>query len=508
MNEYFAYIRVSTARQGELGVSLPQQRDAIERYAQRGQLQICRWFEEQETAAKRGRPVFGEMIKLLRCRRAAGAIIHKIDRSARNLRDWADLGELIDQGVEVHFANEALDLHSRGGRLSADIQAVVASDYIRNLREETKKGLYGRLRQGYFPMPAPLGYLNNGAARPKTPDPQTAPLVRTAFELYSTGRYNLRSLGAELHRLGLRRRDGSEIHRNRLSDLLNNSFYYGLIHIKSTGQYFQGVHEPLISKRVFDQVQGILQGKTGTSVLKHDFLYRRRLACQSCKYSLIGETHKSFIYYRCQTSTCPVTCVREESVNSAVLSQLLRVQLEQHERRYLREELERLRGGAARQRDDVVAALRLRLSQVEDRLSRTTDAYIDRLIDQEMFEGRKKALLSERLDLENQLAEWQTGKRDACGELAKFLERADTAYLAYKSGTNEERRDLLDSLTSNRIVDQKNPIIMLSLPFRAVADRPKCEDGCPRRDTPRTWELLLPRLLTLISVSAVQVPES
>src|ERR1019366_2292318 len=36
MNEYFAYIRVSTARQGELGVSLPQQRDAIERYAQRG----------------------------------------------------------------------------------------------------------------------------------------------------------------------------------------------------------------------------------------------------------------------------------------------------------------------------------------------------------------------------------------------------------------------------------------------------------------------------------------
>ena len=32
---------------------------------------------------------------------------------ARNLKDWADLGELIDQGIEVHFANEGLDLHLR-----------------------------------------------------------------------------------------------------------------------------------------------------------------------------------------------------------------------------------------------------------------------------------------------------------------------------------------------------------------------------------------------------------
>jgi DNA invertase Pin-like site-specific DNA recombinase len=113
---------------------------------------ITRWFIEQETAAKRGRPIFGQMLKLLKAEKASGVIIHKIDRSARNLKDWADLGELIDSGIEVHFANESLDLHSRGGRLSADIQAVVASDYIRNLREETKKGFYGRLKQGLYPQ--------------------------------------------------------------------------------------------------------------------------------------------------------------------------------------------------------------------------------------------------------------------------------------------------------------------------------------------------------------------
>jgi site-specific DNA recombinase len=63
---------------------------------------------------------------------------------------------LIDAGIEVHFANESLNLYSPGGRHSADIQAVTAADFIRNLREETKKAFYGRIKQGLYPMPAPI----------------------------------------------------------------------------------------------------------------------------------------------------------------------------------------------------------------------------------------------------------------------------------------------------------------------------------------------------------------
>ncbi len=196
MKSFFAYTRVSTTRQGE-GVSLQQQREAIERFASRAGLSIHEWLEEQETAAKLGRPVFSRMLKRLRKGEAAGVIMHKIDRSARNLKDWADLGQLIDDGIEVHFANEALDLNSRGGRLSADIQAVVAADYIRNLREETKKGFYGRLKQGLSPFPAPLGYLDCGAGKPKAIDPVTGPMIRQAFDLYATGRYGLYALTEE-----------------------------------------------------------------------------------------------------------------------------------------------------------------------------------------------------------------------------------------------------------------------------------------------------------------------
>ncbi|MEI9933212.1 MAG: hypothetical protein WDM89_22440 [Rhizomicrobium sp.] len=135
-----------------------------------------------------------------------------------------NLNELIDHGLEVHFAHDALDLTSRGGRLSADIQAVVAADFIRNLREETRKGFYGRLKQGIYPLRAPIGYLDRGKGQVKVLDPEKAPLVRRAFELYATGDYNFERLRDELERSGLRDWHGNKLSLNGLTTLLNNPF--------------------------------------------------------------------------------------------------------------------------------------------------------------------------------------------------------------------------------------------------------------------------------------------
>src|ERR1700748_119531 len=156
--DFFGYLRVSTPKQGER-VSLLTQKEEIIRFATRRGFTVTAWFEEKETAAKRGRPVFGEVLCRLRTGEADGLIVYKVDRSARNLKDWADLGELIDTGVPVYFAGDALDMSSRSSRLAADIQAVVAADYIRNVRDEAKRGIQKRLEQGFLPCYAPVGYL-------------------------------------------------------------------------------------------------------------------------------------------------------------------------------------------------------------------------------------------------------------------------------------------------------------------------------------------------------------
>jgi site-specific DNA recombinase len=55
------------------------------------------------------------------------------------------------------------------------MQAVVAAHYVRNLREEVRKGFYGRLKQGFYPLKAPIGYLDCGGGKPKAIDPVAGP---------------------------------------------------------------------------------------------------------------------------------------------------------------------------------------------------------------------------------------------------------------------------------------------------------------------------------------------
>lgn len=506
MREFFGYIRVSTAKQGEQGVSLQEQRDAINRYAQRNNLEVVEWFEEMETAAKRGRPIFTQMLRLLGHGKADGLIIHKIDRSARNLKDWADLGELIDRGIEVHFANESLDLHSRGGRLSADIQAVVAADYIRNLREETRKGFYGRLKQGVYPLPAPIGYLDMGKGTPKEPDPVKAPLVRKAFQLYGSGRYSLDSLVGEMYQLGLRNRRGGKVTRNGLSVMLNNPFYIGLIRLRRTGETFPGTHEPLITKSLFARVQRILDGKANGQPWRHDFLFRRLLACRHCGYSLIGERQKGHVYYRCHTRDCPTTGVREETVDGRVLEVLSPLRFDGEERAYLKQKVLRLREDWIRQRDAEIDASNLRLNQLDDKLNRLTDAYIDRLIDKDLFEQRKAALLMERRDLEEKLAALRDVQRSLPDRLVEFLELAGNACLLYQTALPEEKRDLLTIVTSNRQVEGKDLVLMFSPPFDEVANRYRNSNGGPYRDRPRTLGQMLKKLTEWLTANPAALP--
>ena len=114
---FIAYIRVSTQKQNVQGVSF----QPIREYAVRHQLKLTAWYEEVTTAAKRGRPVFRTVMETLAAGgEKIGLIMHKIDRGARNLKDWSDIGEAIDLGVTVRFAHDDIDLHTRGGRFTAD----------------------------------------------------------------------------------------------------------------------------------------------------------------------------------------------------------------------------------------------------------------------------------------------------------------------------------------------------------------------------------------------------
>lgn len=486
MNSYFAYIRVSTVKQGEHGSSLQEQRDAIRAFAARNQFHIAAWFEERETAAKVGRYEFSRMLTALKKRHASGVIFHKIDRSARNLKDWSAVQDLAEQGIDVRFTQESINLGSNEGKLTGDFLAVISSHYIRNLREEVKKGIRGRLKQGIYPLGAPLGYLNQGGGKVKIPDPSRAPFVQDAFQLYASG-LSLRALSDELYRRGLRRKNGKRVEANRLAKLLRNPFYIGIIRMQKSGEHYAGIHRPIVSKSLFDRVQDVLDGKSNTRVIVHDFLFRRLIDCASCNYRLVGERQKGHTYYRCHTGDCPTCSIREEFIDRAIREKFKPFCYTAEELAQLREMNAALECDWTSKQTGYERAIALQIENVNSRLSRLMDAYLDAAVDRVLFEEKKLGLLMERKALEEQRDGIANGGQMVVRKVSEFLEHVDMLPLSYEKGNVIEKREILKTVTSNLTVSQKNVVVKLRSPFQELVNLDCVSSGGLARHRPRTF---------------------
>jgi len=454
---YFGYVRVSTVRQGE-GVSLDAQKEAIERYCAQQGLSLGQVFEEKETAAKQGRPVFADLISRLHRGDADGVVMHKIDRSARNLRDWATVGDLQDAGIDVHFAAESVDFASRGGRLTADIQAVIAADYIRNLREETIKGVKGRLKQGLYPFKAPIGYLDNGGGKVKTIDPERGLLVRQTFELYATGEYSFTSLADEMTRRGLTGQLGKRVYKGKIERILSNPFYIGMIEVLTTGETYQGVHEPLISVELYRRVQSRRLGRANKKRTKHNYLYRGLFKCVDCHNSMIPEQQRRHVYYRCHTRKCQTTTVREDVIEQEILSTLSRLEVAPDLTLGFSSALEdRLRHLAKTTNRSTVSIERATLDAQRGNL---VNALVNGTIDDETYKAKEKQLQLVEVELLEKSNVRQ--KRDVLGRhLNEFLEHAKSLVDIYVLALAPEKRQLVELVFSNRTISGRKPLFQL-----------------------------------------------
>lgn len=489
MKSYFAYIRVSTTRQGEEGVSLQEQRRAILEYASKRGITITEWFEEQLSAAKRGRPVFSRMVSLLKCKKSAGIIIHKIDRGARNLRDWADMAELMDRGIEVHFAHESIDLHTRSGRLSADILAVVASDYIRNLREETIKGINGRLRQGLFPFSAPIGYLNHGGGKPKTIDPVRGPFVALAFELYASREYSLKKLEGELFVRGFRTKNGKIVYLNQLATILRNPFYIGLIRLKKRKDTFPGVHVPLVSSSVYNAVQLILDGKRSHLRRHNRFLFRLLIRCEHCKLYVYAERQKGHVYYRCHRRACPITCIREERFVAAVMEVLKKINIAPDEEAILSEVLEDFRKNESEVSRTLRSQAESEFQSVQESTRALLQKFLENSISKEMFDEAHAPLLMQRKLCEEKLGRLQ-GNPEIYTRAQEFLTPLRTLCERFCVGSPDQMRTILDE-TFQSIRTSGNTIRLCPFPFmEQIANRDKTKEG---------WQQLLSSIVKTLA---------
>jgi hypothetical protein len=88
-------------------------------------------------------------------------------------------------------------------------------------------------------------------------------------------------------------------------------------------------------------------------------------------------------------------------------------------------------------------------------------------------------------------------------KLSKFLELSKTAYLSFERANDQERRELLEILSSNLVADGKTVLVKLISPFDYVLARPPVRSGGPIRDASRTLPQLYDRLRQYFDIEPI-----
>ena len=290
-------------------------------YATSNRLAITNEYVDIETAKESGRSKFEEMLRFLKSHPTVRIIlVEKTDRLYRNLKDWVRLD---DYDVEIHLVKEGTVL-SRNSRSSEKfmhgIKVLMAKNYIDVLSEEIRKGMLEKAEQGIWPSRAPLGYLNVIGADGKrtiTVDPKFGPIIAQLFGWYATGTYSLKDLGKKADEAGLAyRKSGRPISISNLHDLLRNRMYTG--DFEWNGRFYSGKHEPLVTRDLWERVQGVLQHRNASKThTGRDFPFSGAIVCGHCGCAMVGELKKKkYVYYHCTgyKGKCPEPYVRQEVI--------------------------------------------------------------------------------------------------------------------------------------------------------------------------------------------------
>lgn len=132
--KYVAYYRVSTQRQGQSGLGLEGQQQAVSTYCK-----PMDSFTEVESGKNKERPELQRA--LAACKRlGATLVVAKLDRLARNV---AFVSTLMESGVEFVACD-----NPQANRLTVHILAAVAEDEARRISERTKAALSAAKRRG------------------------------------------------------------------------------------------------------------------------------------------------------------------------------------------------------------------------------------------------------------------------------------------------------------------------------------------------------------------------
>jgi len=275
MKRVCAYCRVSTEQDDQLN-SLENQKRYFEEYISRNiEWEFCGLYVDEgisgTSVAKRAE--FQKMVVDAENHKFDLLLTKEISRFARNTLDSIFYTrKLKELGVGVIFLNDNINTLDSDAELRLTIMSSIAQEESRKTSERVKWGQKRRMEQGFAFGSSLFGYhLKNGKF---TVNEDEAKTVRLIYELYLSG-LGVQLISKEFENRAIPSPDGHARWRaGFILSILKNEKYSGTLKQKKrvTPDYLshkakinygeeafiviENNHEPIISKEIFDRVQG------------------------------------------------------------------------------------------------------------------------------------------------------------------------------------------------------------------------------------------------------------
>ena len=345
--KYCLYARKSTESEERQVLSIDSQISEMLQLADKEGLEIVCMKRESHSAKETGqRPVFNEIVEELREGKFNGILTWAPDRISRNAGDLGKIVDLMDAGKLEEIRTYSQSFRNNPNEkfllMILGSQAKLEND---NRGINVKRGLRTRVEMGLWPGMAPCGYRNQKLMDRKCQiviDEERAPVVRKMFEKMAYDKWSGRKIDHWLKfELNFKSAGNKHVTLGNIFRILQNPIYYGTFEYpKKSGNWYQGKHEPIVSKELFDLVQTQLK-RDNITRQSHEFAFTKLMVCGLCgsgisaeeKYKQLKDgTVAKYIYYGCgrtKDRQCKNPYLREEELTEQLIKLLDRIDINQ-----------------------------------------------------------------------------------------------------------------------------------------------------------------------------------
>ncbi len=461
------YARVSTSRQAEKQLSIPDQLRQMRAWCEREGYTVVQEFTDKGLSATDDRrPEFQRMLCQAYDKPPAFDLI-VVHSLSRFFRDHLELGihdkNLRKNKVKLVSITQLTDDDSHG-ELIRTINAVFDGYQSKETAKHTLRSMQENARQGFWNgSKPPFGFRIEEVKLPGRKDakkilkidPEEAEVVRSIFSLYLEENKGVKGVAASLNDQRITRRDnlwaGTTIH-----DIINNRIYIGECvfnkhhwktgELKPESEWIKTEIEAIISEDIFLLVQEKLRQRSPAMShpkrLASRNLLTGTLKCGICGANMTMATGKggggTYHYYRCSTKTrkstrmCSSRPVRMDLFDRQVLTTLAEVAFTPERVEAILIELkQRMIGGSAS-----LISLQKKQEALQVKLRNSYRAIADGIEVDDFFREELEGLKAQEAEVAAKIASYQSSPQAIVAEIDSKVVNEFCATL---------RRELLDT---------------------------------------------------------------